>query len=544
MRFVRDVTCEKKRPLVLPLKFHEPGLAPILDATGAYHVHRDGTAAYPHRFVQTFGFYDLVAAACSENGWHHILPNGTPLYQDRYAWCGNFQQKHCTVRNFEERYFHIRRSGEKAYSSTFKYAGDFLDGLAVVMDDEGLSTHIDFLGHPSHGKKFLDLDVFHKGYARAQDHKGWFHIDMQGIACYSERYKSVEPFYNGVSRVETFSGSLLLINPRNEVLCKIREETEDPFHKVSADLVSYWRFYTLDAACTLKVFDYLPAATADISRKTCIPLSSAKKLLSALAEMRYVENTLSDQWTLSNKGRLLTSQHPNALLNAQKLWKEEHFDAWKNLIYSLKTEKPAFEHLFKTSWFDYLKNKDAHKRVYHEAISTYAKNDYRTMNQCVDFKKYRSVADIGGSCGTLLFEILEKNSHLHGTLLDLPEVISIVQIPSHLEGRVKLVPANFFNPWPPFKVDCAILSRVLHDWSDENCLLILKNIQNVVVDTLYVIENTQPAPMLDLNMLVMTEGRERSLEDFKQLLKEAQFIVKSSHALNDVSTVLVAKRSV
>lgn len=527
---------------MLPLKFHPPGLAPVLDASGAYHVNQARAAAYSSRFMQTFGFYDLVAAVRSENGWYHILPNGTPLYEERYAWCGNFQENHCSVRNFEGRYFHIRRDGKKAYQSTFKYAGDFRDSLAVVMDDEGLSTHIDFQGTLSHGEKFLDLDVFHKGYARAQDHKGWFHIDAQGSACYTARYKSIEPFYNGVSRVETFTGAILLINERNEILSKIRDDTEDVFHQVSADLVSYWRFYTLDAACALKIFDYLPGTTLSISHQASIPIGSAKKLLNALAFMEYVEGHLPNQWSLSNKGTFLTSQHPSSLRNAQKLWKEEHLTAWQHLVYSLKTEKPAFDHLFKTSWFDYLKNEDTNKRLYHETISTYARSDYKTMTRCIDFKKHRSIADVGGSCGALLFEILEKNTHLSGILLDLPEVLSLVQVPPHLEGRVKLVSANFFDSWPLFEVDCAILSRVLHDWSDQNCLRILKSIHRAVTDTLYVIENTHPAPLLDLNMLVMTEGHERTLEGFKQLLEEAQFATVSSHTLNEASTVLVAKR--
>ena len=56
------------------LKFHAPGLAPVLDASGAYHIDAEGRAAYSHRFIRTFGFYDGRAAVESKTGWYHILP--------------------------------------------------------------------------------------------------------------------------------------------------------------------------------------------------------------------------------------------------------------------------------------------------------------------------------------------------------------------------------------------------------------------------------------------------------------------------------------
>jgi hypothetical protein len=529
---------------MLSLKFHEPGLAPTLDTTGAYHVNREGTPAYAARFIRVFGFYDLRAAVQSRDGWYHILQDGSPLYENRYAWCGNFQQNHCTVKDLSGRYFHINQKGEKAYPFTFKYAGDFRDGYAVVLGDDGFYTHIDFSGQLLHGKKFLDLDIFHKGYARAQDRKGWFHIDSQGKSCYSTRYKSVEPFYNGVSRVEAFSGAFLLINEQGETLATVREPLQDKkgeFHEVSADLVSYWRFYTLDAACHLKIFDYLPATTSQISDQLSIPLRTTEKLLKALAEMEYISQH-PDQWMLSSKGQFLTSHHPLSLTAAQQLWKEEHLTAWQNLLYSLKTEKPAFEHLFDKPWFDYLKDKDEKTRLYHQALSSYAKCDYNTITSHINFKKHQSVIDIGGSSGALLFEILEKNTHLFGTLLDLPSVISLIQIPPHLKNRIQLVPLDFFSPWPIVKADCAILSRILHDWSDQKALHILQNVYHIVTDTLYVIENTASAPLLDLNMLVMTEGHERTLEDFKKLLNKAQFRLETSYPLNEVSSLITSKK--
>ena len=70
------------------------------------------------------------------------------------------------------------------------------------------------------GKKFLDLGVYHKGFATAKDEKGWFHIDKSGNPVYAERYLIVEPFYNGFALVTDFLGNKMIINEKGEkVLC-------------------------------------------------------------------------------------------------------------------------------------------------------------------------------------------------------------------------------------------------------------------------------------------------------------------------------------
>ncbi len=204
------------------LKFHVPGLAPVLTETAAYHIKSDGRAAYKRRFVRTFGFYELRAAAQTHEGWQHILTDGTPLYQEYYAWCGNFQEGYCTVRQFDTTYRHIWLDGTRAYNACYRYAGDFRDGIAVVQREDGLHTHIQGEGQLVHGHWFLNLDVFHKGYARARDEAGWFHIDKVGRPLYHRRFAAIEPFYNGQARVEEHSGALLIIDETARTLVHLR----------------------------------------------------------------------------------------------------------------------------------------------------------------------------------------------------------------------------------------------------------------------------------------------------------------------------------
>lgn len=200
-------------------KFHEPGLAPVVDASGAYHIDRTGAPAYSARFRQSWGFYEGRAAVESDSGWLHILVNGEPLTDHRYAWCGNFQAGRCAVRFSGGLYGHISADGRLAYEHGHLYAGDFRDGIAVVRyADSGLCGHINESGHPVHAGRYLDLDVFHKGYARARDERGWFHVRSDGTPAYERRFAAVEPFYNGQALAESLQGDRLVVSLRGETL--------------------------------------------------------------------------------------------------------------------------------------------------------------------------------------------------------------------------------------------------------------------------------------------------------------------------------------
>lgn len=204
------------------LKFHGPGLAPVRRGEQAWHITPTGQPAYDRRFHRTFGFYERAAAVAEENGWHHIRPDGTDLYADRYAWCGNFQSERCPVRAVDGLYFHLDAAGQPAYADRWRYCGDFRDDLAVVQGNDGRSTHIDRQGRLLHGRWFLDLDVFHKQWARARDEEGWMHVDEAGSAIYARRFVMVEPFYNGQARVETLDGGLEVIDETGHRLVQLR----------------------------------------------------------------------------------------------------------------------------------------------------------------------------------------------------------------------------------------------------------------------------------------------------------------------------------
>lgn len=284
------------------LKYHPPGLAPARDGTGAYHIGPEGWPAYEARYRRCFGFYEGLAAVVADDGWHHVRPDGAPAYAARWGWCGNFQGGLCTVRAGSGTYGHVRPDGTPATGLSWRYAGDFRDGVAVVQGNNGRSTHINNQGMLLHGCWFQDLDVFHKGYARARDDGGWMHVDERGRPAYARRFVAVEPFYNGQARVERDDGGLEVINERGECQVELRGASRDLLHTVSAELVSFWRCETLFAAVDLGVFDRLPLTN---------PPERLQALLQALGELGFVRLD-GETWQATDTGALLRDDHPRS----------------------------------------------------------------------------------------------------------------------------------------------------------------------------------------------------------------------------------------
>lgn len=319
------------------LKFHSPGIAPVTDSTGAFHINIKGKDLYPHRFKRTFGFYDELAAVQSEGGWFHITVTGNPLYKERYRWCGNFQEGLCPVQDEAGDYFHINSLGMRVYEENYSYVGDFKDGIAVVHSDGG-ATHIDRKGALLHGRWFRDLDIFHKGFARARDDKGWFHLIKEGTPLYEDRYLEIEPFYNGVARVIPFHQSPLMIDESGRTIASLctfgkppspQSPFENPSKKrvlqeLSADFVGFWPLEVIKQALHLGLFDLLPASPSELSSHLSLSQEILQRLLRALEEIKIVEKEIHGKpfgrYVLTAKGHLLCPTHKAPMAAAALMW--------------------------------------------------------------------------------------------------------------------------------------------------------------------------------------------------------------------------------
>lgn len=505
------------------LKFHAPGLAPVLRNGMAWHIRTDGSAAYEERYQRTFGFYDGLAAVVTEAGWTHIMPDGAPAYESYFAWCGNFQGGLCSVRDQDGHYHHIDRRGRSAYATRWRYVGDFRDGIAVVQGDDGRSTHIRPNGSLLHHRSFLDLDVFHKGFARARDERGWMHVDVNGKTAYDRRFAAVEPFYNGQARVERFDGGLEVIGERGTRIVELRGARHSAFATLSSDLVGYWRTQAIAAAVRLGVFEALPEFYGTVASKCGVPPVMMLRMLRALAELGLVER-FDAGWRATEKGAFLRRDHPTTLADAALEYAGPLGDAWRELDVALRNERTSAGE----SVFQVVAQDTDRLGPHHRMLQSYAAHDYPAVVAALDVRAGDRVLDAGGGMGTLARLVARRYPKGSVAVLDLPEVVAAAREANPDDG-IEWFGGDVFGPWPT-TADVVILARVLHDWDDERAVSILRNARaslptggRVHIVEMLLDAEAPDGGLCDLHLLAVTGGRERTLEDVIALLGDSGF---------------------
>lgn len=522
------------------LTFHAPGLAPVRRDKLAWHIYQDGSAAYDRRFIRTFGYYEGLAAVSSEDGWFHITPEGTDTYSKRYDWCGNLQDGCCTVRNTSGHYFHILPDGSEAYSQRWRYAGDYRDGICVVQDNSGRSTHLNKAGETIHNRWFLNLDVFHKGFARAQDEDGWMHINALGYPIYARRFAAVEPFYNGQARVERYDGGLETIDESGRSIVELRPAQRSEFAALSADMVGFWRTQTISAAVELGVIDTLPGTVEEIAHRCHLVPERTQRFLRALGELSLVSHT-DDIWTRTQRGDYLSTQHPMTLADAAREYAHEFSRLWDGLSEALRCngswQSPSI-------FWDVAMD-DARCTSHHRMLASYARHDYTDISTVLRLTGNERLIDAGGGVGYLSDILLHSQPELQVTLFDLPSVIECArQLFAQREG-LNYRAGNLFDPWG-IKADAVMLARVLHDWSDIDARRILLRARESlrVGGQLFVVEMLLQEEGLfgglcDLHLLMATGGQERTENEYVHLMEETGFRYQEIRHLNTLPSVLV-----
>jgi hypothetical protein len=518
-------------------KFHEPGLAPARDASGALHISEHGMPAYAARFSRTFGFYEGRAAVQASDGWKHILADGSPLTNHRFGWCGNFQEGRCTVRGSDALYHHLTSAGLSAYPARWKYAGDFREGFAVVQALNGLHTHIDTEGQPLHGQWFQDLGVYHKGIAAARDEGGWTHIDGTGSPLYDRRFAAAEPFYNGQARMQRNDGGLEVIDESGATVAELRAAQFSEFSSLSRDVVGYWRTDTIAAAVDVGVFGALPGTGADLADRLGVQQGRLGILLRALAELRLVERQ-GDKWLPTSRGAFLRRDHPLTLADAAKEFAGPLRDRWRSLDQALREQdwKPAdvFEEVAA----------DPERAVsVHRMLRSYARHDYPLVPEALQLRGNEHIVDAGGGLGVLAGLVLAHSPGVSVTVMERPEVVAQIEV-NQFGRRLQLAVGDLLRPWP-ICGDAVILARVLHDWGDRDAITILGNARaalpsggRVFIIEMLTAEDGSFGGLCDLHLLLSTGGGERTEADYRALLTAAGFEYDGARRLAALPSVV------
>ncbi len=523
------------------LAFHQPGLAAVRRHDEAWHITPVGQPAYPRHFLRTFGFYDGLAAVISKDGWHHVGIGGEDIYPKRYAWCGNFQEGRCPVRRFDDVFFHIDCEGNSAYPDLWWYAGDFRDGIAVVQAADGRSTHIDRRGHLLHGRWYSDLDVFHKGFARARDESGWTHVDSAGAPVYRRRFAMVEPYYNGRARVEGFDGALEVIDEAGATIVELRPAQRSEFAALSADLAGFWRTQAIAAAVSLGLFEALPCSEEEVAERCHLHPDGARRILRALGELNLAAH-IGSAWELTTRGTMLCAEHPLTLADAAREYAGSLSHMWECLTDALRAD---------SGWaapdiFGLVAKDEQRREGHHRMLRSYARHDYPLVPAALRLRGDERVADVGGGLGVLGRFILDTYPAASVTVLDRPEVIEQATPEAGQRSGLHWRTADLFSPWP-ITADAVVLARVLHDWDDEAAIRILERARDALVPggRVFILEMVMEedgvaGSLCDIHLLVVAGGRERTAAEYEKLLAAANFALVEIRAITALTSVLIA----
>ena len=308
-----------------------------------------------------------------------------------------------------------------------------------------------------------------------------------------------------------------------------------------------WRTQTIAASVELGVFDALPASAARLDDALRLPPSIGGRLLRALAELGLVERSVAGVYRVSERGAPLVRAHPTSLADAAAHWGRESYTAWGGLAETLRTGASAFERLHGRNFFDWLADKPSDLASYHTAMSSYARHDYPSVVERMNLSAHTEVLDAGGGNGELAFALLRANPSLSATVMDRPEVVQNARVPTGLRDRCRFVAGDLFQEWPVSSLT-VILARILHDWNDADAIKILRRARAAMPfnGDLYLVEmaldETEPGGgLLDLHMLVMTRGAERTPAQFGRLMDAAGFKLTKVTETESVSSIIHSK---
>ena len=292
-------------------------------------------------------------------------------------------------------------------------------------------------------------------------------------------------------------------------------------------------------AAKLGIADLLadgPKTTEQLAGLTETDEHSLYRLLRSLASVGAFEEVEVKLFANTPMTETLRADAPRSTRDLT-IWmgEPEHWKVYGNLLHSVRTGKPAWDHVHGEPVFPYLfeTNKELGE-IFNRAMTSYSHQSIGPLLEAYDFSGIGTVADIAGGYGHLLAAVLAANPNSKGILFDLPAVLA--GAPAMLESygvtdRVELVEGDFFSE-VPVHADVYLLKHIIHDWYDDKNQTILRNIRANMPDDgkVLIIETVVPegntphfSKIIDLEMLMAPGGLERTPGEFEQLLEDSGF---------------------
>jgi SAM-dependent methyltransferase len=276
-----------------------------------------------------------------------------------------------------------------------------------------------------------------------------------------------------------------------------------------------------------------PRPVAELAGEAGADEDALYRLLRALASVGIFAERGDRSFSHTPLSEALRPGVPGSLHGVAVMTGLLHLRAWPEIVHSVRTGGTAFEKVFGMGIFEHLADDVEAAEAFDEAMAGFTAVTAAAVVKAYDFAPYATIVDVGGGNGTLLAAILHAHPELRGTNFDLPSVLERARTSLAAAGlgdRAEAVAGDFFTAVPAGG-DVYTLKTIVHDWDDERAIAILKNVRRAMQPggRVLVIESVidpsggtgAPGKLLDINMLVMTGGRERTPAEFAGLLAAA-----------------------
>jgi hypothetical protein len=305
------------------------------------------------------------------------------------------------------------------------------------------------------------------------------------------------------------------------------DDKESPPKLVQSLAVAYWASRCLHVVAELGIADLLgdePQTAQALAKSKGLNAQALHRVLRSLANHGIFVHD-GEHFAHNEASRILRSDTPGSMRSlARMMGLKMHWDGYRELDVAVRTGQPAISAVVDGGLFGYLRAHPEEGQVFHEAMAGKSFAQIGPILEVYDFSGLQTIGDIGGGLGHLLSAVLARAPQARGVLFDLPQVIERAR--ANPNPRIHYVGGDFFkNPIPP--CDAYMMMTVLHDWSDEECIAILKNIKSTAPPDakVLILEGVvQPDARnsflldLDIEMLVMTTGRERTRKEWDAVI--------------------------
>jgi len=294
-----------------------------------------------------------------------------------------------------------------------------------------------------------------------------------------------------------------------------------------------------------------PRSASELATVVGASPTALYRLLRAVAAVGVLRADAQGRFSLTPVGECLRSdvnESMRSLLIAEMA--PAQWRPWGNLEERVRRDKPSIKSALSTPAWDRMNSQK--QQYFAEAMSGGTSRAIQSVLTSYSFVGARKVIDVGGSNGAFVAAVLQREPEASGVLFDLPDVIvgaGPALKSAEVADRVECIAGSFFESVPAGG-DVYLLRHVLQEWSDDECVQILRNVREamsregriIVVEMLIVDDGPASfAPLLDLDMLVMQAGKERTAKEYGALFASARLNLTNVISTPSVYTVLEAR---